>query len=222
MKTHTHKKKSLFSFLHSICVKSLTSKVFEHILLSHTSKHLSNKNILIDNQHGFRQKLSCETQLIEAVNDWAYNINSKYQADVLLLDFSKAFDRVDHTKLLYKLDFYGIRGRTLQWIKGFLIGRTQVVSVNGSQSSSTEVLSGVPQGSVLGPVLFLLYVNDIGEGISSTFRLFADDCVLYRCIKSKQDQIILQEDLQNMKQWAESWKMKFNVPKCSHLTVTLK
>ena len=91
--------------------------------------------------------------------------------------------------------------------------------MNGSQSSSTEILSGVPQGSVLGPVLFLLYVNDIGESISSTFRLLADDCVLYRCIKSKQDQVILQENLQKMKQWAESWKMKFNVPKCSHLTV---
>ena len=122
-----------------LSLTSICCKVFEHIILSHTSKHLARHHILIDNQHGFRQKLSCETQLIQAVDDWAKNINSKHQTDVIMLDFSKAFDRVDHKKLLYKLDFYGIRGHTHQWIKGFLTGRSQVVSVNGSQSSSADV-----------------------------------------------------------------------------------
>ena len=205
-----------------VSLTSICCKVFEHIILSHTSKHLARHNILIDNQHGFRQKLSCETQLIQAVDDWAKNINSKHQTDVIMLDFSKAFDRVDHKKLLYKLDFYGIRGNTHQWIEGFLTGRSQVVSVNGYQSSPADVLSGVPQCSVLGPVVFLLFINDIGEGINSTFRLFADNCVLYRCIESSQDQLILQEDLQKMNQWAESWRMMFNAKKCYHLTITLK
>ena len=151
----------------------------EHIILSHIAKHLAANNILIDQQHGFRQHFSCETQLISAVNDWAKCINSRSQTDVILLDFSKAFDSVPHQRLLLKLDYYGICGKTAAWIKAFLSNRSQVVSVNGSHSSSRPVPSGVPQGSVLGPVLFLLYINDITEHIQSTMRLFADDSIIY-------------------------------------------
>ncbi len=94
----------------------------EHIILSHVAKYLAAHNILIDNQHGFREKLSCETQLIEAINDWAVSINRKCQTDVLFFHFSKAFDKVAHHKLLHKIDHYGIRGRTKGWIQGFLTG----------------------------------------------------------------------------------------------------
>ena len=118
----------------------------EHIILSDMSKHLSLNNILIDQQHGFREKFSCETQLISAVHDWAKGINLRRQTDVILLDFSKAFDSVPHERLLAKLDFYGIRGKMLSWIKAFLSNRTQNVSVSGVLSSSRPVVSGVPQG----------------------------------------------------------------------------
>ena len=116
------------------------------------------------------------------------------QTDVILLDFSKAFDSVPHQRLLLKLDYYGIRGKTAAWIKAFLSNRSQVVSVNCSHSSPQPVPSGVPQGSVLGPVLFLLYINDITEHIQSTMRLFADDSIVYREIKNIRDHALLQQD----------------------------
>ena len=143
----------------------------------------------INHQHGFRQKFSCETQLISAINDWAKSINRRTQTDVILLDFGKAFDTVPHQRLISKLNFYGIRDRSLDWIKAFLTDRTQVVSNNGTHSNPRPVVSGVPQGSVLGPVLFLLYINDITDNISSHMRLFADDSVIYREINTQQDHI---------------------------------
>ena len=147
----------------------------EHIALSHMANHLSSNDILIDEQDGFRQRFSCETQLISAIHNWAKLINVHSQTDVVLLDFSKAFDSVPHQRLLLKLDYYGIRGNMLKSIKAFLTNRPQSVSINGVQSSTKPVLSGVPQGSNLGPVLFLLYINDISSSVKSSLRLFADD-----------------------------------------------
>jgi hypothetical protein len=170
----------------------------EHIVLSHMAKHLADNNIIIDQQHGFRQKLSCETQLIQATHDWTEVLNRGGQTDVLLLDFSKAFDKVPHHRLSIKLDYYGIRGKTLHWIENFLSGREQCVAVNGTHSKWTPVTSGVPQGSVLGPTLFLVYINDIASDVSSTLRLFADDSILYKEINSTDDQIQLQNDLQKV------------------------
>ena len=111
-----------------------------------------------------------------------------------MLDFSKAFDTVPH-HLLSKLQFYGINGKTAGWIKAFLSNRKQSVVVNGSSSADCDVISGVPQGSVLGPTLFLLYINDIGDNLNSTLSLFADDSILYREIKNQSDKVALQEDL---------------------------
>ncbi|XP_072020357.1 uncharacterized protein [Amphiura filiformis] len=104
----------------------------EHIVLSHISKHLAANNIIVENQHGFREKRSCETQLVEAIHDWAECVNRSGQTDVLLLDFSKAFDKVPHQRLATKLQHYGIRGRTLKWINGFLTNREQCVVINPS------------------------------------------------------------------------------------------
>lgn len=114
----------------------------EHVVLSHMAKHLS-KNNIIDEQHGFRQRFSCETQLITTIHDWAKSINVCRQTDAILLDFSKAFDSVPHQRLLLKLDYYGIRGYLLLWIKAFLSNRSQFVSINGTQYSPKPVLSGV-------------------------------------------------------------------------------
>ena len=127
-------------------------------MASSISRHFTEQNILFDLQHGFREKRSCETQLIMLVDELAKNMQAKKQTDLILLDFSKAFDKVAHEKLLLKLHFYGIRGNTLNWIKDFLDNRSQSVLLNGSNSDSIPVSSGVPQGSVLGPILFLAYI----------------------------------------------------------------
>ncbi|XP_041469949.1 uncharacterized protein LOC121419559 [Lytechinus variegatus] len=186
------------------------------------SKCLEKNNIINPNQHGFRKGLSCETQLVVAINDWAFNIDKQCQTDAFFLNFSKGFDKVLHTKLLCKLEYYGITGQMHGWIKAFLSGRSQSVHVDGTSSPRASVLSGVPQGSVLGPVLFLLYTNDICECISSLIRLFADDCVLYRKVETRADHAILQRDLSTLSDWAKLWDMSFNVKKCVNMCISLK
>ena len=134
------------------------------------------------------------------------------QTDLIIMDFAKVFDKVPHRRLLHKLEYYGIRGSTHKWINSWLSGRTQQVVLDGQASDPVPVLSGVPQGSVLGPVLFLLFINDLPDNIRSSVCLFADDCVLYRNIHSLQDCLTLQEDLTSLGQWEADWQMKFNVP----------
>ena len=205
-----------------ISLTCICCKIMEHIVLSHINKHLSANDILCKNQHGFRAKLSCETQLVLAIHEWASILNNKGQVDVILLDFSKAFDKVSHLKLLNKLSHYGIQGLTLGWINGFLSNRSQVVTVNGQHSSSCRVLSGVPQGSVLGPTLFLLYINDIVEGLNSNIKLFADDTIIYRQITTAEDHDILQSDLVKLVNWSTRWQMEFNYTKCYYMQITNK
>ena len=205
-----------------VSLTSISCKIMEHIVLSHTAKHLAENEIIINNQHGFREKLSCETQLLQATHDWTGVLDRGGQTDVLLLDFSKAFDKVPHHRLSLKLNHYGIQGKTLQWIVDFLSGREQCVVVNGVKSGWEPVTSGVPQGSVLGPTLLLIYINDIATDVNSTLRLFADDSILYREIKSSNDQLILQKDLEKVFKWAADWQMCFNASKCEYLKITRK
>ena len=182
--------------------------------------HFSENKILTPVQHGFRSKHSCESQLLITTDEFIQNFESKTQTDVVVLDFSKAFDVVPHQRLLHKLDHYGIRGTTLNWIQNFLTNRTQKVVVDGSSSESARVRSGVPQGTVLGPLLFLTYINYLPSTVSSQVRLFADDCLLYRPIKCRADQEQLQRDLSALLDWADRWGMCFNPSKCSVLRVS--
>ena len=205
-----------------ISLTCICCKIMEHIMLSHIAKHIAKNNIIINEQHGFRNKLSTITQLINTTTDWANTLNNKGQTDIIFLDFSKAFDKISHKFLLSKIHHYGIRNHTLSWIGAFLSNRTQTTVVNGVHSSYVEVASGVPQGSVLGPMLFLLYINDINNAIKSQIKLFADDSVLYRNIRNQNDQVILQNDLDTISSWAEKWLMELNINKCSVLSITLK
>ena len=180
-------------------------------------------NILSDEQHGFRHKRSCETQLILTIHDLAKNLDNGLQSDVIFLDFSKAFDKVDHNLLLHKLDHYGIRGDPLlSWLRDFLTNRKQQVIIAGQQSLSADVTSGVPQGSVLGPLLFLCFINDLPDQIKCKVKLYADDVLIYTTINTVEDCHRLQSDLITLEQWASKWNMVFNPTKCEFLRVTNK
>ena len=152
-------------------------------------------------QHGFRERRSCETQLIQLVEELVRNTSKGRQTDLILLDCSKAFDRVNHLKLLHKLHQHGARGNTLSWIKAYLTGGSQTVVLEGESSSEIPVNSGVPQGFVLGPLLFLLYINDLPENIHSQARLLADDTTTYITINNHSDSDTLQQDLDTLQTW---------------------
>ena len=136
------------------------------------------------------------------------------QTNLILLDFSKPFDTVPYRRLLAKLQYYKIDNLVRKWTQSWLTERSQSVVVDGASSKPVSVLSGVPQGTVLGPLMFLLYINDITDRVSSTLRLFADDYLLYRKIQSPQDSILLQNDLDLLCHWASIWQMNFNTTKC--------
>jgi len=188
----------------------------EHIIVSQMMKHLESKSILSEVQFGFRACHSCEAQLLLTINDLTKAIDNKLQVDMAILDFSKAFDKVSHSRLIQKLDFYGIRGTLLNWIKSFLSNHSQQVVVSGEYSAPSLVTSGVPQGSVFGPVLFLLYINDIETHVGSQMRLFADDHLIYHTI---QDHLLLQDDPNTLTAWADLWLMH---SKCKfHYVVTV-
>ena len=195
----------------------------EHIIQSSTMRHLDDNAILHDAQHGFRKRRSCETQLIITTTDLHKALDNNLQADGILLDFSKSFDKVPHNRLALKLDYYGIRGNNLSWIRSFLSNRKQKVVLNGKQSETIPVTSGVPQGTVLGPFLFLIYINDLPDRVgSSTARLFADDCLLYRNVKSTRDAEKLQHDMDQLQEWEQDWMMQFNPSKCQSIHFTRK
>ena len=173
-------------------------------------KHLNSHDLLYDLQHGFREKRSCETQLTMLVEDLARNLSKGKQTDLVLLDFSKAFDKVNHSKLLWKLHQYGIRGHALAWIRAFLCNRSQTVVLEGEESGSVPVTTGVPKGSVLGPILFLLCINDLPDELSSQVRLFADDTAVNLTIGGAEDGKVLQTDLDKLSVWGDRWDMEFN------------
>ena len=207
-----------------VSITSISCKMLEHILCSNISRHLDQNNILTDAQHGFRRHRSCETQLITTCDDFVNTINEKGQTDAVLLDFSKAFDKVHHQSLLVKLENYGIANNTHKWISSFLTNRSQKVMVDNALSSALPVLSGVPQGSVLGPLLFLIYINDMPDVVSqgSKLKLFADDSLLYREVKSPTDADILQKDLNALQEWERDWRMEFHPKKCQVISITNK
>ena len=205
-----------------VSLTSVVCKTMEHIVCSLLMLHASQHNLFYKLQHGFRDRRSCETQLIEFVDDIVNNIQDGLQTDVCVLDFSKAFDKVGHQRLLEKLAWYGIGGEINLWIRSFLADRTQSVVVEGETLDRIPVLSGVPQGSVLGPCLFLYYINDIAERLSSTTRLFADDTMIYLAVKNKEDAALLQSDLDLLEEWESRWMMEFHPNKCELISITRK
>ena len=202
-----------------VSLTSVPGKLLEHIICSQLMKHLESQDILTSLNHGFRAGYSCETQLIITMNDLVKSLEKNSQTDMAILDFSKAFDTVPHSKLLHKLNEYGVKGQLHKWFTSFLTRRHMRVVVDGAASREVTVDSGVPQGTVLGPILFLCHINDLPDAVKSSVRLFADDCLLYREIHSQEDHNILQNDLNELELWAERWGMRFNAKKCYIMSI---
>jgi len=173
---------------------------------------LERNRIITSSQHGFRPGHSCSTQLVELMEDFTDYYDNLDPFDTIYLDFAKAFDRVPHIRLLTKIYNYGIRGKMFLWIKDFLYNRVQRVVINSSCSEWVKVTSGIPQGSVLGPILFLLFINDLPNNISSKIKIFADDTKLYN---SSSNHLLLQSDLDRLVSWSSMWLLPFNIDKCS-------
>lgn len=203
-----------------ISLTCISCKLLEHIIYSKIISHLNRNNILIPNQHGFREKRSCNTQLFELLTDLHKSMHSSAPTDAIFIDLSKAFDRVQHNRLITKVRNLQLDQKTIQWIQEFLCNRSQSVKLNHIISRKCMVKSGVPQGSVLGPLLFLVYINDIGSNIVSSLRLFADDCVIYKEITEPNDSSILQSDLLKLAEWCNLWQMHINAEKTKHIRFT--
>jgi retron-type reverse transcriptase len=180
----------------------------EHVIASHLRKIWDKTYWLFDGQHGFRPGYSCESQVITVYQNIADSLDNGGRIDNIIIDFSKAFDLIPHDRLLTKIAASGVDSRMVIWINKFLLGRTQKVRLRGHLSEEVRVTSDVPQGSVLGPLLFLTYVNDIGRNIESTIRLFADDCIIYREVKNNNVMENLQTDLNKLGKLAVENAMK--------------
>ena len=155
---------------------------------------LNEHNKVNTSQHGFRSGHSCQTQLLETVHQWANTLNKRSSLHVLFLDFSKAFDRVPHRRLLLKRDCIGVRGNLLKWIQAFLVSRRQRIVVNGYSSDWSPVSSGVPRGSILGPCCSC-FISMTLVHLKSQIMLFADDCTIFREVAGREDCAALQSDL---------------------------
>ena len=197
-----------------IALTSHIIKVFEKVMRNHLVSFLDATDAFNVNQHGFRVGRSCLSQLLTHYDNIISLLEKGVNVDTVYLDFAKAFDKVDHSIVLKKLSLLGIRGNVLSWIKSFLTNRTQKVMVNGFLSEPAPVISGVPQGSVLGPLLFLILIGEIDRDIAESFiSSFADDTRLSRAVSGVRDASALQTDLEKIYQWSIENNMMFNSKK---------
>ena len=181
--TPIHKKdnKQSIKNYRPISLLPIFAKIFEKIVFHHMYNHFISNNLITENQSGFRPNDSVTNQLISLVNSIHSSFDDKLEVRSVYLDMSKAFDKVWHEGLLFKLKQNGIEGNLLGLLRNYLRNRKQRVVINGSESEWGEIESGVPQGSVLGPLLFLIYINDLEDGIKSQIKFFADDTSIFYC-----------------------------------------
>ena len=220
----THFKKGKRDFVENyrpIALLPVISKVLKRCVLAGLRDHIS--HLISREQHGFLAGGSCVTQLRRVLHYIGGQVDAGKQIDIIYLDMSKAFDKVDHTKLLARLYQYGITGKLHDWFRSYLKGRKQQVTVLGATSRELPVTSGVPQGSLLGPILFLLFVDDLPNIVkTSTVACYADDPEIFKSIDSITDSNALQSDLNDLVSWSESSGLIFNQSKCKYQSITRK
>ena len=194
-----------------VSLTSISCKIMETIVRNHIMYHLEQEKLLHSSQHGFIKGKSCITNLLMSLDDWIQALDEGKDIDVIYMDFMKAFDSVPHKRLLVKLSRYGITSKLLKWCESFLLNRRQCVVVNGQKSQWADVHSGIPQGSVLGPLMFIVYINDLPDVVNTAIKLFADDTKIYTTTDRSEE---LQQDLDNLQNWSNIWLLKFHPEKC--------
>ena len=214
--------KHLISNYRPISLTSIVSKVLERLIHHKLYSFLEQQEVISHTQFGFHKRRSTVHLLLSAVDDWVRTLNQCGSTHCLFLDFSKAFDTVPHQRLLLKLQHYGVEGCLLNWFRAFLMHRRQRIVINGCASHWTPVLSGVSQGSILGPLLFALYMNDLPCSLTSCVKMFADDVALYYNVWQERDCLTLQNDLNAIASWCALWQMKLNPSKCEALCISNK
>ena len=204
-----------------VSLTSVCCKIMESIIRDGMMEHLERNKLIGNSQHGFLPGKSCSTNLLEFLERVTREVDEGKPFDIVFLDFAKAFDKVPKNRLLEKLRAHGVRGDVLRWIKNWLSGRRQRVVLNGKKSSWNDVLSGVPQGSVLGPILFLIFINDLDmeTPMVEIVRKFADDTKVGNGAKTMKEREDMQEALDKLSSWADRWGMEFNVSKCKVMHV---
>ena len=206
-----------------ISLLSILSKLLEKHMHSLILGHLQSVSPLASQQWGFRSKRSTVSALLDAVNNWQQTLDNCKEICAIFFDLRKAFDSVPHSLLLNKMKSLGFDDHIMKWTFSYLCNRQQYVVLNGKQSSAKPVLSGVPQGSVLGPLLFLIYINDaVNEELDSGTHiiLYADDILLYRTISSPADYGKLQVDIDILSSWITSNNLSLNIAKCKFLVIS--
>lgn len=211
--------KKLAANYRPISLTAILCKILESFISEALLDHLKKNNALSPKQYGFVHGRSTVLQMLHYLNQCCEVMSGGGVVDVAYLDYAKAFDSVPHRRLLSKLESCGVRGNIHVWIKNFLTARHQSIVVNGERSSSAAVLSGIPQGSVMGPILFIIYINDLPERVNSDIYMFADDTKILREIKSREDSYELQRDLDRLQAWSSEWLLNFNPSKCKIVTL---
>ncbi len=199
-----------------VSLTSILCKICEEVIKERWVAHLEKENVFHEGQFGFRKGKSCVSDLLCFYSRVIDVVQEREGwADCVYLDLKKAFDKVPHNRLMWKVRrFGGVSGNLAEWMENYLRGREMRTIVRGMKSEWKMVSSGVPQGSVLGPIMFLLYVNDMPIGINSYMNMFADDAKIMRKVKNLEDCNKLQEDLYKIYEWSVKWQMEFNISKC--------
>jgi len=198
-----------------VSLTCIACKVMERIIKNDMTEHLSEYNVINNSQHGFTKGRACLTNLLEFLEEVYEKLDEGRAVDMIYLDLAKAFYKVPHIRLAKKMEACGFGGNLLRWIENWLKDRRQRVGIRGAFSEWIDVISGVPQWSVLEPLLFRIFINDIDTGILSKISKFADDTKLCKDVVTEEDAFIIREDLRRLYEWAKDWQMLFNVGKCS-------
>jgi len=217
---HNGGDRSLVTNYRPVSLTSVDCKQMEHAIASYIRQVWDKNDWLYEGQHGFRPGYLCESQVIAVCQDIADSLDNGDKIDAITVDFSKVIDLVPHGRLLTKITNSGVDSRVVVWIMEFFLGRTQRVRVGRQLSAEVRVTSGLPQGSVLGPLMFLAYVNDIWRNMESTIKLLADDCVIYGKIINNADMKKLQKELDRLGEWAVENAMKINPSKSKAIRFT--